>query len=199
MAEDWAGSYESFPNMDQQETANWCRFAVRVAGNTTGAHFELIQMMKGIQHAQVDEDEQHDYVLLFCPAATRVQTDITNALSTLKSDKPVILVVMHHTYNEDYILAESRRQVSDPHVCLAVDVLFHEGQLLHCTRNTEARGKIRTFLNKAQVSRWEKLKNCASWWIDHPTGRMLLGGLVCVVVLVGIGVIAGSMLRQQQH
>ena len=56
----------------------------------------------------------------------------------LTAGKPAILVVMHHTFNPNHVVAESRRQVTNPNVRLTVDCLFHDGKFLSCTRNHDA-------------------------------------------------------------
>ena len=50
-------------------------------------------------------------------------------------EKPTILVVLHHTFNPNHVIAGSRRQVDKLNVRLTVDCLFYEGKLLKCNRN----------------------------------------------------------------
>ena len=44
-------------------------------------------------------------------------------------------MVLHHTFNPNYVVADSSRQVTNPNVRLTVDCLFHDGKLLKCNRN----------------------------------------------------------------
>ncbi len=42
---------------------------------------------------------------------------------------------MHHTFDPDHVVAESRRLVEKPNIRLTVDCLFYEDKLLNCERN----------------------------------------------------------------
>ncbi|XP_042177652.1 uncharacterized protein LOC121846501 isoform X4 [Oncorhynchus tshawytscha] len=65
-----------------------------------------------------------------------------------KAGKPVILVVLHHTFNPDYTVPDSSRLVTREDVILTVDCLFHESQgLLECHRNEAAVKEILKKLN----------------------------------------------------
>ncbi|CAK6982210.1 uncharacterized protein LOC121882503 isoform X1 [Scomber scombrus] len=126
--------------------ASWRKFFVVESGKTNGAHLELVNMIKHIGHIEVDRSEDCDYLLVICPAVSQVGTNISEALESLPANKPVILVVMHHTFNKCQVVAESRRQVTDPNVYLTVDVLFYEKNLLNCNRNQSALLEIQIFL-----------------------------------------------------
>lgn len=71
--------------------------------------------------------------------------------------KPVILVVMHPTFNPDYVVAESRRQVTNPNVRLTVDCLFHDGKLLKSKLNNKMWNEIEIFL---EVSTLQVMTKC---------------------------------------
>uniref|UniRef100_A0A8C7HHB0 Uncharacterized LOC109900776 n=1 Tax=Oncorhynchus kisutch TaxID=8019 RepID=A0A8C7HHB0_ONCKI len=65
-----------------------------------------------------------------------------------KAGKPVILVVLHHTFNPDYTVPGSSRLVTREDVILTVDCLFHESQgLLECHHNEAAVKEILKKLN----------------------------------------------------
>lgn len=53
---------------------------------------------------------------------------------------------MHHTFNPDKIVGESRLQETRADVRLTVDCLFYEGRLLTCNINHGARNQIQKFL-----------------------------------------------------
>ncbi|KAL3979428.1 thrombospondin 2/3/4/5 [Sarotherodon galilaeus] len=135
----------------------WKKFHVWLAGRTNGAHSETVQKLKDIGHTEVDRPEDCDYLLVFCPVVSRVGTDITDALNSKPRGKPAILVVMHHTFDSNCVVAESRRQVDDPHVCLTVDCLFHEGKLLNSNLNEIMWHEVKKFLRvpAIQVISWE--------------------------------------------
>lgn len=58
----------------------WKKFYVWNAERTNGAHFEIVQKFKNIGHTEVDSPEDCHYLLGFCPVASRVGTDISEAL-----------------------------------------------------------------------------------------------------------------------
>ncbi|KAM9339609.1 uncharacterized protein ABDE67_017246 [Symphorus nematophorus] len=122
------------------------KFYVTVAGKTNGAHNKIVENLRGRGQIEVSSPEDSDYLVVFCPIESRVGTDIGEALQTIKGGKPIILVVMHHTFNPDYVVADSRRQVDNPNVHLTVDCFFHEGRFLRCDRNEIAWSEIQRFL-----------------------------------------------------
>lgn len=65
---------------------------------------------------------------------------------TFPGGKAAILVVMHHTFDKNLTITESRRQVTHPDVRLTVDCLFFEGKLLSCNTNRAARDQIQKWL-----------------------------------------------------
>ncbi|XP_054910338.1 uncharacterized protein si:ch211-245h14.1 isoform X2 [Poeciliopsis prolifica] len=114
-------------NMSQQrDTGCGRRFYVLVAGKTEGAHHSIVGKLRNAGQVEVYSHRDCDCVLVICPIASRVQTDITEALNKAPNDKPIILVVMHHTFNPNHIIAESRRQVHHQNVRLTVDYFFHQ-------------------------------------------------------------------------
>uniref|UniRef100_W5LZ52 Uncharacterized protein n=1 Tax=Lepisosteus oculatus TaxID=7918 RepID=W5LZ52_LEPOC len=85
---------------------------------------------------------QCDAIMTFCPVSSRIGTDIDAALQMIpgKRDKPAALVVMHHTYNPEAVVAESSRLVTRRDT-LTVDCLFHEtvgGLQDSCPTNEQA-------------------------------------------------------------
>ncbi|KAM6906370.1 uncharacterized protein PEZ65_017598 isoform 2-T2 [Lycodopsis pacificus] len=139
--------YRPLRDMDQETiTVPGNKFFVHVAGKTNGAHDEFVATLKGGGKIDVGSPEYSDFLVVFCPIVSRVGTDIGTALSSVPGGKPVLLVVMHHTFNREYVVAESRRQVSDRNVLLTVDMLFHERNLLSSDRNNIAWHEVETLL-----------------------------------------------------
>uniref|UniRef100_A0A8C4XD75 E3 ubiquitin/ISG15 ligase TRIM25-like n=1 Tax=Erpetoichthys calabaricus TaxID=27687 RepID=A0A8C4XD75_ERPCA len=86
-------------------------------------------------------------VLVFCPVASRILTDINGALQSILSKKNVILVVMHHTHKPGHTVTESKRLVQQSNVMETVDCLFYENQgLLDCSLNSESLEKVANIL-----------------------------------------------------
>ncbi len=63
----------------------------------------------------------------------------------ITDNKLTILVVMHHTFNPDLVVAESKRLVEHSNVRLVVDCLFYEDKFLRCNRNDIAWYEIQRF------------------------------------------------------
>ncbi|KAM9703821.1 uncharacterized protein ACNS7B_002392 isoform 1-T1 [Menidia menidia] len=155
-------NYQSFENMSWEEKAgSWRNFFTILSGTTGGAHQEIVNNLTSAGHSEVQSPEEADYLLVFCPVVTRVGTDIGEALEQIPAQKPAVLVVMHQTFDTNRVVADSRRQVNNPNVCLTVDCLFYEGKFLKCSRNDISWGDIQKLLNipiseapKGSTKRW---------------------------------------------
>ncbi|KAK5903160.1 hypothetical protein CgunFtcFv8_006966 [Champsocephalus gunnari] len=159
-------------NMDRKKVPGK-KFHVSVAGRTNGAHKTYVNDLKGLGQIEVNSPEQSDYLVLLCPIASRVGTDIKEAMDKIPGGKPIVLVVMHHTFNKDHFVSESRRFVENPDVIVIVDVLFHESKMLICNRNDTAWFQVKDVL---VVSSWH------SFWRKQPT--MIITGIVVSVSAV---------------
>ncbi|KAM8725614.1 uncharacterized protein AB9X84_002370 isoform 2-T2 [Acanthopagrus schlegelii] len=167
------------------------RFCVHVAGKTIGAHLEYITNLNRIGQIEVSSPEESDYIVVFCPIASRVGTDVGEALESLPAGKPAILVVMHHTFNPNQVVAESRRQVTNPNVRLTVDCLFHDGKFLSCTHNRDAWHAIQRTLG-VPVSQASGVNASVCYRIkDHPKA---VGGAVVIIVLLVVVIIIVSVI-----
>ncbi|KAL6095538.1 uncharacterized protein ACO6RY_09445 [Pungitius sinensis] len=145
--------YRPLRNDDQLQRVLWRTFFVHLAGKTNGAHRDFVTYLNSIGKVEVESCTESDFLVVFCPVVSRVGTDIEAALSdnlvlsVLTDGKPTLLVVMHHTFDPNHVVAESRRQVSDPRVRLTVDCLFHQGKLLHpCSLNNAMRTQVGDFV-----------------------------------------------------
>ncbi|CAK6982208.1 uncharacterized protein LOC122863019 isoform X3, partial [Scomber scombrus] len=147
----------SWWNRVRSSDSSWRKFFVVESGKTNGAHLDLVKKIKGIGQSEVYRPEKCDYLLVFCPAVSRVGTNISEALESMPANKPAILVVMHHTFNDKQVVAESRRQVINRNVFLTVDVLFYDKKLLPSGRNHIAWYEIQSFLFSRQ-SLWDRIK-----------------------------------------
>lgn len=59
------------------------RFYVHLAGKTNGAHLDYVRRLKNIGHTEVLSPEGSDYIVVFCPIASRVGTDVGEALESI--------------------------------------------------------------------------------------------------------------------
>ncbi|XP_055362385.1 uncharacterized protein LOC114849476 isoform X6 [Betta splendens] len=147
------------------------KFAVILAGKTNKAHRDFVKKLEAVGQTEVSSPEGCDYVVCFCPVASRVGTDVSEALDRIPADKPFILVVMHHTFSPDHVVAESRRLVNNSHVLLTVDCLFYEGQFLKCERNNAAWDKVKKkFIQMRKIS-FTKMSSHNTFFVLQLNGR----------------------------
>lgn len=112
------------------------RFHKMVIGNDTNCHKAFLSGL-GINCREFSAD-QSDVIIAFVPIVSRAGTDIVAALEKIPENRPVVFVALHHTFDRNFVVPESRRNISRSNV-LAVDCLFYEDKgLLECPRNTEA-------------------------------------------------------------
>ncbi|KAL6463359.1 hypothetical protein MHYP_G00277500, partial [Metynnis hypsauchen] len=133
----------------------------------TGATLEADKTVKKILHNEVRRlkevftEEESDVILIFCPVISRIECDIKAALQNpeVSDFKPVILVVLHHTFNPECTVPDSSRWVTRENT-LTVDCLFYEDKgLLRCRKNKEALFKITDWLKiKEKESPEDKIK-----------------------------------------
>ncbi|XP_072218675.1 uncharacterized protein [Leuresthes tenuis] len=131
-----------------QQTQETLKYKMVVSGITFDAHRELLDKIQGsIQSYSIklEETQNSDYqiVIVFCPIVSRVGTDVKEAMMTVTSEKPVILVLMHHCHEAK--AAISRKTWDGNHILLHVDVFYHETKrgLLDCSQNEKAAFAIR--------------------------------------------------------
>ncbi|XP_053532524.1 uncharacterized protein LOC124626423 isoform X2 [Ictalurus punctatus] len=115
------------------------RFFVMVLGNTMNSHKTFMERLTISQKLrEVNSVNNSDVIIAFVPVVSRAGTDIGAAMGKIPQGKPVVLVVLHHTFDQDYIAPDSRLCVNRKDV-FAVDCLYHEDQgLLNCLRNDDA-------------------------------------------------------------
>lgn len=129
------------------------------AGKTLDSHKKFLKKLTKRGAKIVDFPEKSDVVIIFCPIVSRYETDINSALSgaqELRQSRDLILVTMHHTFNEDYIVPNHRNST----VALHVDCLFFEKRGLYkCPQNKMAIKMVRKKLGLKkihQVTSWMK-------------------------------------------
>ncbi|XP_050927697.1 uncharacterized protein LOC127142649 isoform X2 [Lates calcarifer] len=179
-------NYIRLRDTSMAQTTSMKNFYVHLAGKTNDAHHDFVRKLKSYGFTQVSSHDHCDYCVVFCPIASRVGTDVAEALERSPAGKPIILVVMHHTFDRDHVVAESRRLVDNQDVTVTVDYLFYEKNLLQCKRNDISWGEIEKTLGIPRVrSRLTDLIQQLShqrWiWIGLLFG---LGILVILAVIV---------------
>ncbi|XP_064781296.1 uncharacterized protein LOC135505947 isoform X2 [Oncorhynchus masou masou] len=113
----------------------------QVCGKTLNTHLALMKQVDDLAVGLKREEtkpEDCQVIIVFCPITSRVGTDIDAAMSNVQSNKDVILVVMHHTF--DHCFVTSQRYASHYiNVVEEVNVLFHDSLgLLRCETNDKA-------------------------------------------------------------
>ncbi|KAF3850239.1 hypothetical protein F7725_019958, partial [Dissostichus mawsoni] len=168
----YSAGYTNLRNMDDQgqRKVPGKKFHVSVAGCTNGAHQTYVNDLKGLGQIEVISPEQSDYLVLFCPIASRVGTDIGEAMNKIS----------------DHFVPESRRLVENPDVIVTVDVLFHESKMLICNHNDMAwlrsggscavtrehvpqKVKEQSNMPESGQTSYQSVQNSMSPWQDAPT------------------------------
>ncbi|KAF5900220.1 hypothetical protein DAT39_010061, partial [Clarias magur] len=133
--------------------SNGLQFYMMVLGNTLGAETDVIKRLKNrFPLREVCKEEECDVIIAFVPIVSQAGTDIEAALQKIQTSRPVVLVVLHHTFDTDYIAPDSTHCVNREGV-LAVDLVFYEGiGLLRNLRNDEALKSITDDLKSKSAS-----------------------------------------------
>lgn len=123
-----------------------------LAGETLNCHESFLKQLPKKHVKVVNSHQEGVVVIVFCPIVSRFETDITTALSNA-SDKgynEVILVAMHHTYDENYSIP-NHGGFHPRGVRLLVDCLFFETKgLLECSQNKKATEMVSEELKSLQ-------------------------------------------------
>ncbi|KAF3850246.1 hypothetical protein F7725_019965 [Dissostichus mawsoni] len=81
------------------------KFHVSVAGCTNGAHQTYVNDLKGLGQIEVISPEQSDYLVLFCPIASCVGTDIGEAMTkSQRSPENTYRRKLLHIYHDTGLL-----------------------------------------------------------------------------------------------
>ncbi|XP_022521661.2 uncharacterized protein LOC111191327 [Astyanax mexicanus] len=116
-------------------------------GNTLNADLDFKKELKNsVNLREVSSVMESDVVMAFVPIVSRAGTDIEAALKKIPEFRPVVLVVLHYTFDPYFVAPNSRRCVNNTDV-FTVDCLFHEDRgLLRCQRNDEALRAVKDHL-----------------------------------------------------
>ncbi|KAB5525816.1 hypothetical protein PHYPO_G00144560 [Pangasianodon hypophthalmus] len=154
-------------------------FFLKLIGNTMNIHQEILRRLKQrLVLAQVSAEENSDVIIAFVPIVSRMGTDIEAALQNIpRTGKPVVLMVLHFTFDENHIAPRSQRIVNRDDV-LAVDLLCYEDLgLLRSLHNDEALKAITDYLTSIGASPNTQLDSTRS-----PCGPLVL--ITCIILIV---------------
>ncbi|XP_041814980.1 uncharacterized protein LOC121622171 isoform X1 [Chelmon rostratus] len=126
-------------------------YQVVVSGKTFGADVQLMRKVLKSQFQDqvefVESSTDHQVTVLLCPICSRIGSDVDAAVSEVKDDKPVILVLMHHTHEPRHTTSV-RTWAYYPKIVFHVNVFFHDTMngLLSCAQNDIAVSSIQNKL-----------------------------------------------------
>ncbi|KAF5900186.1 verrucotoxin subunit beta-like, partial [Clarias magur] len=137
------------------------KYFILLTGETLKSHEDFIVKLKNKipMLKEVKRVDECDFILVFCPIVSRAGTDIEAAVKKIHNTsdtKPAVLVVLHHTFDAEYIAPDSSRAVTRENT-ITVDCLFLEDQgLLTCKRNNDVFNQLEMQLKpKVQKRIWE--------------------------------------------
>ncbi|KAM9494809.1 uncharacterized protein Hap1MRO34_004637 isoform 2-T2 [Clarias gariepinus] len=166
------------------------RFSVMVLGNTMNSHKTFLDYLMISQKLyEVFSLDDSDVIIAFVPIVSRAGTDISAAMEKIPEGKPVVLVVLHHTFDQHYIAPDSRLCVKRNRV-FAVDCLFHKDQgLLRCQRNNDAARAVMEHLNLTVsflCNQEDEHKPLVRQNTTHHQGQrlLLMDYIICILLCV---------------
>ncbi|XP_053347696.1 uncharacterized protein LOC128518575 [Clarias gariepinus] len=124
-----------------------------VLGNTLDHHKMFMENLKSkVNLHEVNLEDDCDFIIAFVPIVSRAGTDIQAAVEKISNNKPVILVVLHHTFDPNYLPPDSKLCVKRNSRVFAVDCLFHEDKgLLISQRNSIAIIDVKKSISAMQI------------------------------------------------
>ncbi|XP_028250005.1 uncharacterized protein LOC114426660 [Parambassis ranga] len=128
-------------------------FCYVLTGETYGSHETIVEKVKkrkwrSLKWVRKTKTVQKcDIIIVFCPISSRTGSDseaVKRHEAVSSTNKPVIVVMMHHTRDEEFSPG-GRKWFEDPRFVLEVHVLFHDTQrgLLQCAHNKQAVREIK--------------------------------------------------------
>ncbi|XP_078131156.1 uncharacterized protein LOC144533578 isoform X3 [Sander vitreus] len=104
------------------------KYKMIVGGKTFDAHQQLMEKVQDQVQDQVrliESSQDYKVNFVFCPISSRVASDVEAAMTDVRDDKPVILVLMHHTREVKYTTS-MRTWPAYNNIVLHVNVFYHE-------------------------------------------------------------------------
>ncbi|XP_060768691.1 uncharacterized protein LOC132875717 isoform X2 [Neoarius graeffei] len=118
------------------------KYFILLTGKTLKSDVHFVTRLKNEANwlEKVETVSACDFILAFCPAVSQAGTDIEAAVKKLhdtSATKPAVLVVLHRTFDPEYVIPDSSRAVNTKNI-ITFDCLFHEDQgLLQCKKNDD--------------------------------------------------------------
>ncbi|KAL7833374.1 hypothetical protein AOLI_G00283340 [Acnodon oligacanthus] len=171
-----------------QVTPTIVRLFVLVVGNTMNAHITFLDgLLSSPNFQKVKSEDKSDVTIAFVAVVSRAGTDIEAALKKIPETQRSVLVVLHHTYDPEFIAPDSRHAVNRSNV-FTVDCLFHEDQgLLKCQRNSNALKAVKQHLGAAECTSCSpgETNKVLQWCRQYKW--VLLGISLVIILLIVLG------------
>ncbi|KAJ3606423.1 hypothetical protein NHX12_025944, partial [Muraenolepis orangiensis] len=116
---------------------------------STGVTDAVTAKVKVKGQIEVTSSDQCDYILAFCVISTRAGIDIQETKDKCPAGKPVILVLLHHTFDTEKSVFPRPGVTFWDSILLTVDLLFYEGRLLDCPHNEQELQKVLDVFGRA--------------------------------------------------
>ncbi|KAJ3606848.1 hypothetical protein NHX12_026367 [Muraenolepis orangiensis] len=133
--------------------------------------------LEAIGQNEVKSSDQCDYLLAFCPIRTRPGIDIQETMAKCPDGKPVLLVVLHHTYDGKKVVCTNARLMTSANLMLSVDCMFYEERMLKCDHNEREFNKIEKVVGRPRSKLWNvkrALKHSCYCLVKHKMRILLL-------------------------
>ncbi|KAM9494039.1 uncharacterized protein Hap1MRO34_004051 isoform 2-T2 [Clarias gariepinus] len=176
------------------------KYFVMVLGNTMNSHktfLENLTISTNLREVSLLKDS--NVIIAFVPIVSRAGTDISAVMEKIPEGKPVVLVVLHHTFDPYYIAPDSRLCVKRESV-FAVDCLYYEDQgFLRCLRNDEAIKAVKKHLRLQEQANhvsynWNTVAFFAVCIVAAVVVFVYIIGQVDIIsIIVGIAVVVGGV------
>lgn len=152
-------------------------------GNTLNFDKDFTTRLKHKLPTWIEETEANcDVIVAYCPIVSRVGTDIEAALGKIPDTIPAVLVVFHHTFDQDFIVPDTKRFLNRQDM-ITVNCLFHESQgLLKGLLLDKAVKETLDFLKRydsGKTNGWE-IRN----WTSNPASKFLVVFGFCAGILI---------------
>ncbi|KAM4633987.1 uncharacterized protein ACJ7VT_022608 isoform 3-T4 [Polymixia lowei] len=128
----------------QQQALYTVKCCSMICGETFGSHATLLGHVKSKGGLVLMETAMPDcqIIIVFCPISSRVDSDVEAAMSKISGspgNKPIILVLMHHTRDAQYTVSQKSWAHRPENIVFDINVLYHEAMgLLQCQTNDQA-------------------------------------------------------------
>ncbi|XP_060767925.1 uncharacterized protein LOC132875237 [Neoarius graeffei] len=167
--------------------SNALPFFTLVFGNALGAQINFLARLKErLNLRQVYSEEECAVIIAFVVIQSRAGTDIEAALERIQAGRPVILVVLHHTFDPNYIAPDSKWCVNREGV-FTVDVLFHEDEgLLRSLHNDMALKRTTDHLISLNASPHPEPENGCRKYPCWLIALLIILCFICVLMVIPV-------------